>query len=202
MKNIMKSKENLNRKLFAVVATMCVCVCMIFSGTVKTYAWSNTKTRKAYSEYYKSSMGTLEARIWVSVLSRNLSNTKITFDAKSSSWVFKANKNITKHVNTLTLKKAGVTGSLSVSPGKTGTTVGVTIAEQTDSVCSLATTASNTYYRGITTYNNTITRGVAGTIIMWTIPALSYLVVTGTSNQSVCLDGQFFNNVATVSAYF
>lgn len=189
----------MKRKYNLLAVIMMVCTLVVFVGTTETYAWNSKKTRNAYSSYYGESMGQLDARIWISTLKTNYSHTKVTFDAISSSWVNNATKKITKHVNTLKVKKTGLTGSLSVSASKSAS---LSLAEMTDNVCELSTQPANSYYRGINSYNNCITRGVGGTILSFTTPLLAYLVVTGTSSQSVYLDGQAFYNSATTSAYF
>ena len=170
--------------------------------SISTFAWNNTSNKSAYSYYYGYNIANLEARVWVSTIKSNFWNTKYTFDSTSSSWVFNSDKSITKHVNSLTLKKNGISCTLSVSTSGAGGSV----SEKTDSLCTIDTPAANSYYRGITTYNNIVSRGWGSTVSRYLIPSVGkisgYFTITATSNQSVYIDGQRFNNTAETTGYF
>lgn len=184
-------------KLIRKMASIILSLSLVLSSVTSAYAWNDTCSKNVYLSGKK--VATLESRMWVSQLDVNFAKTKITFDATSSSWVFNATRTITNHVNSMTIKKTGLSGSLSANMNG----VGASITEKTDSMFTISTGSANSYYRGMNTYNNTITRGVVGTIFSWSIAsALTNLVVTGTSGQSVYIDGQLYMTSATVTAYF
>ncbi|NLJ15822.1 MAG: hypothetical protein GX346_01665 [Clostridiales bacterium] len=161
---------------------------MIVTSIFSIQALAYNGTGKADAKiYYKPGVQTtvanLEARIWFSVPSSvSLFSYQQKFDATSSSWAFNATKPIRKHTNTMELSVTGVDASLSVS-----TSPGVSLST-TKSTATFTTAESNSYYRGINTYNNISDVSFLGGAVTKLRTTKAY------SKMSLLIDGQPFHN--------
>lgn len=193
-----------------IITTLIVFICMVVAQCGTSFAgWHSDDN--SIEKHYGTKKITLEVRYWMSGLSVNFSKSKITFDAKSSSWVFvegEANtyaSSISKdHQNWINLEKKGLTGSLTISSNPTGVTGGVNVSQSSEDVATLTTAPRNTYYQGISAYNLTITRGVGGILASW-CPITAIATggcVTGYSWQKVTIWGDTTYNHVSVTNWY
>lgn len=163
------------------------------------YAFNSTKKTEAYSYYLHRSVGTMEARVWVSTLKTNWAQTKVLFDATTSSWVWNPIE-LSQHRNTMKISVFGLSSGCSLSA--TGTSVSVTGNDSCKA--TIAANPTNSYYNGVTAYNNVIARNIAGVLNAWNPVTrfMSYVSVTVESQQSVYLSGNlYYNSAATTALY-
>ena len=160
----------------------CILLVVVMVGCFTNGAGARNSTSSKAVFIMGKQVANIEARIYLSNLRSNVLRTKVTFDAVSSSWVFDCNKRITNHTNTLELIKNGASGSLSCS---TDGKVGVSLKKESSSVCKIVTNPVNSTYRGINTYDNTVTRSAGGAILNL-LPVVDWFTnVTITAKSSI-----------------